>query len=112
MYLYPNILGYDKSAFVRMQSALGEAGAFGVTIEYPEFHNWYPLEIAPMGDCDLAEIKLSFGRRLALMGNIHTTAVMLMGTPEDVEREAKKCMCARNTAATLEREAKGSLWKK
>ena len=32
-----------------------------------------PLEIAPMGDCDLAEIKQSFGSRLALMGNLHTT---------------------------------------
>ena len=43
MYLYPNILGYDKSAFVRMRTALGEAGAFGVTIEYPGFQNWFSL---------------------------------------------------------------------
>lgn len=45
-----------------------------------------PLEPPPMGDCDLAEIKRKFGHRLALMGNLHTTDVMLNGTPEDVER--------------------------
>lgn len=51
-----------------------------------------PLEIPPMGDCDLAEIKASFGDRFALMGNIHTTDVMLKGSVEDVERAAKKCI--------------------
>jgi uroporphyrinogen decarboxylase len=53
-----------------------------------------PLEIAPMGDCDLAEIKQKFGKRLALKGNLHTTQVMLFGTPEVVEREARKCLDA------------------
>ncbi|UCH36687.1 MAG: hypothetical protein JSV65_03280 [Armatimonadota bacterium] len=43
-----------------------------------------PLEPPPMGDCDLAEIKRQFGGRLALMGNLHTTDVMLRGTPERV----------------------------
>lgn len=51
-----------------------------------------PLEPPPMGDCDLAEIKRLFGHRLSLMGNLHTTEVMLRGTPEDVEREAIKCI--------------------
>jgi len=51
-----------------------------------------PLEPAPMGDCDLAEIKRSFGDRISLMGNLHTTKVMLHGSPEDVEREAKKAI--------------------
>ncbi|MCE5200715.1 MAG: uroporphyrinogen decarboxylase family protein [Armatimonadota bacterium] len=46
-----------------------------------------PLEIPQMGDCDLGEIKATFGDRLALMGNIHTTDVMLRGTPDTV-REA------------------------
>lgn len=51
-----------------------------------------PLEEPPMGDCHLAEIKRSFGERLSLMGNLHTTDVMLKGTPEDVETAALKCI--------------------
>jgi uroporphyrinogen decarboxylase len=53
-----------------------------------------PLEIPPMGDCDLAEIKQSFGRRLGLMGNLHTTAVMLRGSAKDVRRESLKAIRA------------------
>lgn len=51
-----------------------------------------PLEKPPMGDCELSEIKKQFGDKIALMGNIHTTEVMLMGSVEDVEREAKKAI--------------------
>jgi uroporphyrinogen decarboxylase len=47
-----------------------------------------PLEVPPMGDCDLAEVKQAHGHRLALMGNLHTTDVMLRGTPDDVARAA------------------------
>ncbi|MCF7944568.1 MAG: hypothetical protein K9L75_03400 [Spirochaetia bacterium] len=45
-----------------------------------------PLEIAPMGDVDLREVKLARGADIALMGNLHTTSVMLYGTPGDVYR--------------------------
>ena len=45
-----------------------------------------PLEIAPMGDCDLGEIKKAYGSKIALMGNLHTTDVMRFGTPQDVKR--------------------------
>jgi uroporphyrinogen decarboxylase len=51
-----------------------------------------PLEIPPMGDCDLAEIKEKFGDRLALKGNLHTTRVMLRMDPGGVEREARKVL--------------------
>ncbi len=51
-----------------------------------------PLEIAPMGDCDLAEIKSKFGGRIALKGNLHTTEVMLRMDRAGVEREARKCL--------------------
>lgn len=201
-YLYPKILDADRSTFEQMRSELGDLGAFGVSIGYPGFQNWFgyvqggiealsyayvdhpelleewrqmahesfirqmelildskpdfvllggsgsitlqspalfrelsvptikqltrmakeagiptmihscgkqralveilatesdldcvnPLEIPPMGDCDLAELKTTFGDRFALMGNIHTTDIMLRGTPEDVEREARKCI--------------------
>lgn len=53
-----------------------------------------PLETPPMGDCDLAAIKLRYGHRLALKGNLHTTDVMLRGTPEDVRRESVRCIDA------------------
>jgi len=51
-----------------------------------------PLEIPPMGDCDLVEIKQKFGNKLALMGNLHTTDVILPGIPEDVKRESLKAI--------------------
>jgi uroporphyrinogen decarboxylase len=51
-----------------------------------------PLEVPPMGDCNLREIKERFGRRLALKGNLHTTQVMLRMDADGVEREARKCL--------------------
>jgi len=51
-----------------------------------------PLEIPPMGDCDLGELKRAHGRRLCLMGNLHTTNVMLLGTPDDVERATRRAI--------------------
>lgn len=53
-----------------------------------------PLEIPPMGDCDLAECKKLTKGKLALMGNLHTTEIMLRGTPQDVRREALKAILA------------------
>ena len=53
-----------------------------------------PLEVAPMGDCDKAEIKRLYGDRLALMGNLHTTQVMLRGTPGAVEQAARDAIAA------------------
>ena len=53
-----------------------------------------PLEIPPMGDCDLAECKAAFGHRLALMGNLHTTEVMLRGSVRYVRRESLKAILA------------------
>jgi uroporphyrinogen decarboxylase len=47
-----------------------------------------------MGDCDLAEIKGKFGHKLALMGNLHTTRVMLHGNVNDIRREALKAILA------------------
>lgn len=53
-----------------------------------------PLEVPPQGDCDLAEIKRLYGNRLALMGNLHTTSVMLLGTPADVARASREAIDA------------------
>jgi len=43
-----------------------------------------PLEIPPMGDCNLAELKERYGDKIILKGNLHTTNVMLFGTADDV----------------------------
>lgn len=51
-----------------------------------------PLEIPPMGDCDLAELKRAYGDRIVLKGNLHTTEVMLRGRPEDVAAAARKAI--------------------
>jgi uroporphyrinogen decarboxylase len=51
-----------------------------------------PLEVPPMGDCDLGDLKRSFGSQIALMGNLHTTEVMLFGSPDDVTRASLKAI--------------------
>lgn len=43
-----------------------------------------PLEVPPMGDCNLADLKRLYGDRLCLKGNLHTTRVMLHGSYDDV----------------------------
>jgi len=53
-----------------------------------------PLEIPPMGDIDLAEVKRARGDQIGLMGNLHTTDVMLNGTPELVRQKSIEAMRA------------------
>jgi uroporphyrinogen decarboxylase len=43
-----------------------------------------PLEVPPMGDCNLRELKQRFGDKIILKGNLHTTEVMLRGSVDDV----------------------------
>jgi uroporphyrinogen decarboxylase len=51
-----------------------------------------PLEIPPMGDCNLAELKRLYGHKITLKGNLHTTEVMLKGSVSDVIKAAKKAI--------------------
>lgn len=51
-----------------------------------------PLEILPMGDCNLAELKKLYGSKLTLKGNLHTTDVMLNGSVDDVIAASKKAI--------------------
>jgi uroporphyrinogen decarboxylase len=53
-----------------------------------------PLEVPPMGDVDLAELKGAHGLQLALMGNLHTTDVMLLGTASEVADASIRAMRA------------------
>ena len=52
------------------------------------------LESPPTGNVDLAEVKNTFGNRLSLRGNVNSIAVMLHGTPTDVENDVLRCMDA------------------
>ena len=51
-----------------------------------------PLEIPPMGDCNLAELKKLYGDSIILKGNLHTTNVMLNGSREDVIEACKRAI--------------------
>ena len=52
-----------------------------------------PLEPPPMGDLTLREAKrLVAGTTLTLMGNLHTTDVMLLGSPDDVRAASRKAI--------------------
>jgi uroporphyrinogen decarboxylase len=51
-----------------------------------------PLEIPPMGDCNLAELKKLYGDMIVLKGNLHTSRVMLHGSREDVVEACKKAI--------------------
>jgi uroporphyrinogen decarboxylase len=51
-----------------------------------------PLEPPPMGDCDLAELKRLYEKRIVLKGNLHTTQVMLLGSVKDVVATSKRAI--------------------
>jgi uroporphyrinogen decarboxylase len=49
--------------------------------------------VLSLDDCiDLAEAKKAVGHRVALMGNVRPTRSMFLGTPADVENNAKECL--------------------
>jgi uroporphyrinogen decarboxylase len=51
-----------------------------------------PVEIPPMGNCRLADVKQKFGSKLALMGNLHTSEVMLFGSVDTVRLESLRAI--------------------
>lgn len=51
-----------------------------------------PLEIPPMGDCVLADLKRRYGHRIVLKGNLHTTEVMLRGSVAEVVAASKRAI--------------------
>jgi uroporphyrinogen decarboxylase len=51
-----------------------------------------PLEVPPMGDCILSELKRLYGNKIVLKGNLHTTNIMLLGSVDDVVRACKQCI--------------------
>jgi uroporphyrinogen decarboxylase len=51
-----------------------------------------PLEIPPMGDCNLKELKKLYGDKIIFKGNLHTTNIMLNGSRADVIEASKKAI--------------------
>jgi uroporphyrinogen decarboxylase len=51
-----------------------------------------PLEIPPMGDCVLSELKEKYGRKLVLKGNLHTTNTMLFGSAREVTAASRQAI--------------------
>ncbi len=60
--------------------------------EQTELNYINPLELPPMGDCELADVKARYGDRLSLMGNLHTTSVMLSPHWEKVYLESLRAI--------------------
>jgi uroporphyrinogen decarboxylase len=69
-----------------------EAALVKICAEETELDVIDPLEVPPMGDCDLAELKRLYGKRLCLKGNLHTTKVMLHGGYQDVLDASRKAI--------------------
>jgi len=63
-----------------------------IAAEETDLSSIEPLETPPMGDCELRELKQSFGQKLALKGNLHTTDVMLRGSVQQVEDACKRAI--------------------
>ena len=82
-----------QAGILTMLHSCGKSMAFlDMLVNETELNCINPLEEPPMGDVNLADVKKLYGSRIALMGNLQTTKVMLHGTPDDVERAAKKAI--------------------
>jgi len=51
-----------------------------------------PLEVPPMGDCKLVDLKRLYGDKIVLKGNLHTTEVMLRGSVAEVIAASKQAI--------------------
>lgn len=84
-----------KAGLPTMLHSCGKSRALvQMLVEETEVTSVNPLEEPPMGDVNLAEVKQAFGRKIGLMGNLHTTEVMLRGTPQLVREKAVAAMRA------------------
>jgi uroporphyrinogen decarboxylase len=45
-------------------------------------------------DASLLDVKKKIGHQVRIMGNVHPSAIMLQGTPQDIRREVNKCVIA------------------
>lgn len=85
-------LAYADGMFTHVHSCGPEAELVEILANETHLTVIDPLEIPPMGNCNLKEIKQKFGDKIVLKGNLHTTDVMLNGTPEQVRDAAKRAI--------------------
>ena len=85
-------LASDLGIPTHVHSCGPEKALVAMAAEETQLTSIDPLEIPPMGDCDLADLKRRFGDKLVLKGNLHTTKVMLMGSAADVAAASKKAI--------------------
>jgi uroporphyrinogen decarboxylase len=106
--IWQSVETFRQLAFPAVQRAIELAGAAGipthihscgperalveVMAEETSLTVIDPLEIPPMGDCRLSELKRLYGHRLVLKGNLHTTDVMLFGSPGDVMAASRQAI--------------------
>jgi uroporphyrinogen decarboxylase len=85
-------LGREAGVITGIHSCGKETYLVKTVAEETQIDYVNPLEIPPMGDCELADLKAKYGSRVALMGNLHTTEVMLNGSRDRVRRESLQAM--------------------
>jgi uroporphyrinogen decarboxylase len=85
-------LAYDLGIPTHVHSCGPETELVRLAAEETKLTVIDPLEVPPMGDCDLADLKRRFGDRIVLKGNLHTTEVMLRGTPKDVVAASRRAI--------------------
>ena len=85
-------LAYDLGIATHVHSCGPEAELVKVAAEETRLTIIEPLEISPMGNCNLALLKKLYGRKLILKGNLHTTDVMLYGSVQDVIVASKRAI--------------------
>jgi uroporphyrinogen decarboxylase len=85
-------LAYDIGIPTHVHSCGPEAELVKIIAEETKVTIIDPLEIPPMGNCNLVQIKKLYGDKIILKGNLHTTDVMLKGSVNDVIAASKKAI--------------------
>jgi len=76
------LIGFFTSG--RIRDVLGDLADLGPA---------YIQHLDVLGDCDLAEVKRTFGKRFCLMGN-YSPVVLARGTLDEARAEAQRCLDA------------------
>ncbi|MFC1716062.1 uroporphyrinogen decarboxylase family protein [Candidatus Poribacteria bacterium] len=85
-------LAYDMGIPTHVHSCGPETELVKMAAEETHLSVIDPLEVPPMGDCNLAELKKLYGDKIILKGNLHTTSVMLRGSVDDVMAASKQAI--------------------
>jgi len=85
-------LAHDMGIPTHVHSCGPETALVAMAAEETDLTIIDPLEIPPMGDCNLAELKKRYGSKIVLKGNLHTTEAMLRGSVEDVVAASRQAI--------------------